>query len=119
MVIETLSPPGSPDPTGSTHARRKTSMFEPTIVRRAILDSFVKLNPRTEACNPIMFIVEISAVWTTVLFVRDLGSVSRERPSRHPAPNASVDDGLRAPVRRLHHQDPLSRAQSRRSGRGS
>jgi K+-transporting ATPase ATPase B chain len=76
MVIETLSPPGSPDPTGSTHARRKTSMFEPTIVRRAILDSFVKLNPRTEARNPIMFIVEISAVWTTVLFVRDLGSVS-------------------------------------------
>jgi K+-transporting ATPase ATPase B chain len=51
-------------------------MFEGPIVRRAIVDSFIKLNPRTEARNPIMFVVEIGAVWTTILFFRDIGRVS-------------------------------------------
>ncbi len=44
-------------------------MFDPAIVRRAILDSFIKLDPRTEARNPVMFVVEIGAVWTTILFL--------------------------------------------------
>jgi K+-transporting ATPase ATPase B chain len=51
-------------------------MFQGPIVRRAILDSFIKLNPRTEARNPIMFVVEIGAVWTTILFFRDINRVS-------------------------------------------
>ncbi|HVM63707.1 MAG TPA: potassium-transporting ATPase subunit KdpB, partial [Acidimicrobiales bacterium] len=51
-------------------------MFEPAIVRRAVRDAFLKLNPRTEARNPIMFVVLIGAAWTSVLFVRDLPSAS-------------------------------------------
>jgi K+-transporting ATPase ATPase B chain len=44
-------------------------LFDPPIVRRAIVDSFIKLNPRNQVRNPVMFIVEIGAVLTTVLFI--------------------------------------------------
>jgi K+-transporting ATPase ATPase B chain len=77
MSTLTQAPP--PTPTGQVSERRdrtKSSMFEPAIVRRAVRDAFVKLNPRTEARNPIMFVVLIGAVWTTVLFLRDLNSAT-------------------------------------------
>jgi K+-transporting ATPase ATPase B chain len=74
MAIETLPPPETP--TAGPPQRRLSSLFDPAMMRRAVLDAFVKLNPRIEARNPIMFIVLIGAVWTTVLFARDLGSVS-------------------------------------------
>jgi K+-transporting ATPase ATPase B chain len=41
------------------------------IVLRAITDSFVKLHPRTMVKNPVMFVVEVGAVLTTVVLVRD------------------------------------------------
>ncbi len=50
------------------------SLFEPTIVRRAARDSFVKLDPRVQARNPVMFVVLVGSIWTTVLFFRDLPS---------------------------------------------
>jgi len=43
-------------------------------MRRAIADSFKKLNPKVQARNPVMFVVLIGSVWTTVLFFRDLPS---------------------------------------------
>jgi K+-transporting ATPase ATPase B chain len=46
-------------------------MFEPAIVKRAVVDSFIKLNPRSQARNPVMFIVEIGSVVTTLLAIRD------------------------------------------------
>ncbi len=51
--------------------RRSTSMFDPTIMRRAVGDSFGKLDPRLMARNPVMFVVEIGSVVTTLLAVRD------------------------------------------------
>jgi K+-transporting ATPase ATPase B chain len=56
--------------------RKATSLFEPTIVRRAVGDAFLKLNPRTEARNPIMFVVLIGAAWTTVLFFTGLNTAT-------------------------------------------
>jgi K+-transporting ATPase ATPase B chain len=50
-------------------------MFEPVIVRRAIVDSFVKLDPRQQLKNPVMFVVEVGSVLTTFLFFRDLSRV--------------------------------------------
>ena len=38
----------------------------PQIVQRAIGDSFRKLHPRTMARNPVMFVVEIGSVLTTL-----------------------------------------------------
>jgi K+-transporting ATPase ATPase B chain len=49
-------------------------LFDPTITRQAVKDSFVKLNPRTMIRNPVMFTVEVGSVLTTIFFFRDLGS---------------------------------------------
>src|SRR6476620_2112077 len=49
-------------------------LFDPAITRQAVKDSFVKLNPRTMIRNPVMFVVEVGSVLTTILFFRDLGS---------------------------------------------
>src|ERR1700681_3087163 len=51
-----------------------TSLFEPAIVRRAAGDSFRKLDPRQMARNPVMFVVEVGSVLTTVLFFSNLSS---------------------------------------------
>jgi K+-transporting ATPase ATPase B chain len=55
---------------------RDTKLVEPDILRRATVDSFVKLNPRTLMRNPVMFVVGVGSVLTTVLFFKDLGSSS-------------------------------------------
>src|SRR5579864_2540142 len=80
MATETLTPPSVPTPPVPGRAmakrRRATSLFEPAIVRRAVGDSFKKLHPRTQARNPVMFVVEVGAVWTSILFLRDLAHAS-------------------------------------------
>ncbi len=48
------------------------TMLDPKILRPAIAASFVKLDPRAMMKNPVMFVVEIVAALTTVIFVRDL-----------------------------------------------
>jgi K+-transporting ATPase ATPase B chain len=47
-------------------------LFEPAIVRRAVVDSFRKLDPRHQAKNPVMFVVEVGSALTTGLFVQAL-----------------------------------------------
>jgi K+-transporting ATPase ATPase B chain len=47
----------------------KQSLWTPEILRAAILDSFRKLNPRTMAKNPVMFVVEVGSVVTTALLL--------------------------------------------------
>src|ERR1700756_1903338 len=77
MATLTEAPPPSPqEPPPPRHERKASSLFEPAIVRRAVGDAVIKLNPRTEARNPIMFVVLVGAVWTTVLFFRDLSTAS-------------------------------------------
>jgi K+-transporting ATPase ATPase B chain len=53
---------------------KKTGMavWNWVIVRRAIADSFIKLNPRTMMKNPVMFVVEVGSVLTTVYFIYGL-----------------------------------------------
>jgi K+-transporting ATPase ATPase B chain len=53
------------------HAR---SLFDRAILARAVVDSFVKLDPRRQARNPVMFIVEVGALVVTLFFVRDLSA---------------------------------------------
>jgi potassium-transporting ATPase ATP-binding subunit len=52
---------------------QQRSLFDPAIVGPAVVDSFTKLRPRTQARNPVMFVVLVGSVLTTVLFLRDLG----------------------------------------------
>src|SRR5664279_3346068 len=49
---------------------KSRTLFDPPIVRRAAVDSLRKLNPRNQVRNPVMFIVEIGSVLTTVLFIQ-------------------------------------------------
>ena len=55
---------------------RESKLVEPQILRRAIVDSFIKLNPRTLMRNPVMFVVGVGSVLTTILFFKDFGSSS-------------------------------------------
>jgi len=48
------------------------ALFDPPIVRRAIIDSFIKLDPRHQLKNPVMFVVEVGSVLTTLLFFQAL-----------------------------------------------
>src|SRR5271163_3169389 len=53
--------------------RRAISLFRRDIVIRALLDSFVKLDPRVQVRNPVMFVVEIGAVITSITWFIQLG----------------------------------------------
>jgi potassium-transporting ATPase ATP-binding subunit len=48
------------------------SLFDRQIIARAFADSFRKLDPRWQARNPVMFVVEVGAAATTVFFIRDV-----------------------------------------------
>ena len=45
-------------------------LFDPPIVRRAIVDSFLKLDPRRQIRNPVMFTVFVGSILTTGLGVQ-------------------------------------------------
>ena len=49
-----------------------SAMLDPKILVPAIKSAFVKLDPRLMIKSPVMFVVEIVAALTTVIFVRDL-----------------------------------------------
>ncbi|HXW72156.1 MAG TPA: potassium-transporting ATPase subunit KdpB [Methylocella sp.] len=56
-----------------TSRRRTTlSLLEPAIILPAILDSFRKLDPRVQIRNPVMFLVELVSLFTTIIFLRDV-----------------------------------------------
>lgn len=52
--------------------RRKggSNIFDGAIIRRAVGDSFKKLDPRVQLRNPVMFVVEVGSAITTIEFVR-------------------------------------------------
>jgi K+-transporting ATPase ATPase B chain len=55
------------------HSRQEApSLLDFSLVMPAIWASFRKLDPRTLAKNPVMFVVEIVSVLCTIFFVRDL-----------------------------------------------
>ncbi|MBP2148051.1 potassium-transporting ATPase subunit KdpB [Xanthobacter flavus] len=51
---------------------RSSSILDPAILVPAIGASFKKLDPRAMVKNPVMFVVEVVALLTTILFVRDV-----------------------------------------------
>jgi K+-transporting ATPase ATPase B chain len=69
--VETLPLPAPLDP-GRGRLRQARPLFEPPIVRRAIVESFRKLDPRHQLRNPVMFVVEVGSLFTTGLFVQAL-----------------------------------------------
>ena len=67
----TLSPHGAttqPPPRATTPT--KLSMFDRALVGPALVDSFRKLDPRVQWRNPVMFVVYIGSIVTTILWVQ-------------------------------------------------
>ncbi len=78
-MATTMNPPAASGPTDLipkrlAHAR---PLFDPAIVRRALRECFLKLNPATLAKNPVMFVVEAGALLTTVFLIRDVAIGAR------------------------------------------
>lgn len=61
-------------------SENKSGFADKKMVARAIKDSFVKLAPKTQMENPVMFLVYISSIMTTVLFVASLFGIKDSRP---------------------------------------
>ncbi|MCI6015982.1 potassium-transporting ATPase subunit KdpB [Dysosmobacter sp.] len=57
-------------------AKNKSSLTDKAIVGRAVKDAFRKLAPKDQIKNPVMFLVYVSAILTTVLFVLSLFGIS-------------------------------------------
>ena len=55
----------------TTHPRPEISLFNKALLRQAALDSVKKLAPQRVMKNPVMFVVEVGAVLTTLLWLRD------------------------------------------------
>ncbi len=50
--------------------KKSKSLWDTKIIRRALVDAVVKLDPRTMMKNPVMFVVEVGSAVTTVLLFR-------------------------------------------------
>jgi K+-transporting ATPase ATPase B chain len=53
-------------------AIRTETFFDKRLLMRAIRDAFAKLNPKTELGNPVMFVVFVGAIMTTMIFTLGL-----------------------------------------------
>ena len=56
----------------TSHPRPEISLFNKAILRQAALDSLKKLAPQHVIKNPVMFVVEVGALLTTFLWLRDM-----------------------------------------------
>ncbi|HEU0287832.1 MAG TPA: potassium-transporting ATPase subunit KdpB [Nocardioidaceae bacterium] len=74
MPSTTVRPVGSS--ARDRHPLPTRSLLDRSIVRRALGDSFRKLDPRVQARNPVMFVVLVGSVLTTILFFRDINDSS-------------------------------------------
>ena len=74
-MATTMTPPHSTQVPASSllpgKLARARPLLDPEIVRRALRESLVKLNPLTLAKNPVMFVVEVGAALVTVFLLRD------------------------------------------------
>ncbi|UJW75322.1 potassium-transporting ATPase subunit KdpB [Rhizobium sp. SL42] len=62
-------------PSHSTSGSKPSQrLFEPKIIKGALKDAVLKLDPRQMIRNPVMFVTEIVAAVVTILFLRDLTS---------------------------------------------
>ena len=58
----------------TTGTAKKRNLFDGAIVHRAAVDSLKKLDPRLQAKNPVMFVVEVGCVVTTILLLLPHGA---------------------------------------------
>jgi K+-transporting ATPase ATPase B chain len=66
--------------TAQSHPHHRRPFFDPAIVRRALWDSVVKLDPRNQVRNPVMFTAFVGSIATTLLFLERLAAGTGESP---------------------------------------
>ncbi len=88
-----------------------STLINPKILVPAIGSAFAKLDPRLMVKNPVMFVVEVVAALTTVLFLRDLVDGRREHRLHVPDHPVAVVHGAVCQLRR-------SRSRRARQGAG-
>src|SRR5437899_9001224 len=85
MATSTAEPsrppaPVAPSPTDETLIPKKPvrarPVLDPEILRRALKDSVLKLNPVTLMKNPVIFVVEIGAALVLLFLIRDIAKGS-------------------------------------------
>ena len=54
-------------------SRKQLALLEPTLVRQALLDAVKKLSPMVQWRNPVMFIVWVGSLLTTLLAIAMAG----------------------------------------------
>src|SRR4030043_554177 len=54
------------------YKKKKRILFDPRIIQRALIGSLIKLNPLNQVRKPVMFVVEVVSILTTLLLVRSL-----------------------------------------------
>ncbi|WP_204081302.1 potassium-transporting ATPase subunit KdpB [Mycobacterium riyadhense] len=73
--METIARPGTAEEDPAPQLRlAKRSLFDPGIMGAALFESLRKLDPRVQVRNPVMFVVLVGALITTLAFLRDLAS---------------------------------------------
>ena len=76
-VTDLMTPPSSAHEAAERQRRvRKLSLFERDIVMKAFREAFLKLDPRYMIRKPVIFVVYVGSIWSTVLFLRDVGHAS-------------------------------------------
>jgi K+-transporting ATPase ATPase B chain len=69
--MSTLTMTPAPTETKAAPKRVQGGLLDPKMLWRSLPDALRKLDPRTLWRNPVMFIVEIGAVWSTILAIAD------------------------------------------------
>src|ERR1700742_1295331 len=54
------------------------SPTDPAVIRKAIVASFGKLDPKTQLRNPVMFVVYVGSIITSIFWLRNLVHPSHE-----------------------------------------
>ena len=52
--------------------KQSKSIYDKKIINRALIDAFIKLNPKTLFKNPVMFVVLIGSIITTIMFFENI-----------------------------------------------
>ena len=53
--------------------RKTFTLFDPALAVPAVADAFRKLNPAVQWRNPVMFVVYVGSILTTILWLQALG----------------------------------------------
>jgi K+-transporting ATPase ATPase B chain len=61
-------------------SRKSLTLFDPALVGPAVIDSFKKLDPRVQLRSPVMFVVYVGSIITTLLFIQAITGKGEASP---------------------------------------